>query len=413
MRYIISLIFLISFIFAEQPDAVMKIEKEVDQRATVSIIGANSVALKFKKEINRLFKADFSVSGHFLVKDSNITNIDFSALPISISTNSEYTLLYNFSQTPNGGSSLDIKVFKGNPKKLILSKNYQVSRIEKSPFLIHKAVSQINKLAKYPPIDWINRYVVLARYTGAKKTEIMLADYTFTYQKVIIKNGFNMFPKWGDKEQKILYYSNYAGDKIKLYRLNIYTGQKSLVTTSTGMLICSDVSKDGTKLLLTMAPNSQPDIYLFTIGSTKKLTNFSGIDVGGKFADNEQNIVFVSNRLGTPNIFKMPISGGNVSQIVHHGTNNASVDANGNQVVYSSKEGPGSFNIYLTDTSGSQTRPLTSGGINQFPRFSRDGNIVMYIKRTGSGNSIGFINLSANRSEVFNMGISKIQSIDW
>jgi TolB protein len=162
-----------------------------------------------------------------------------------------------------------------------------------------------------------------------------------------------------------------------------------------------------------MAPNSQPDIYLFTIGSTKKLTNFSGIDVGGKFADNEQNIVFVSNRLGTPNIFKMPISGGNVSQIVHHGTNNASVDANGNQVVYSSKEGPGSFNIYLTDTSGSQTRPLTSGGINQFPRFSRDGNIVMYIKRTGSGNSIGFINLSANRSEVFNMGISKIQSIDW
>ena len=413
MRFFILLIAFISYIFAEQPDAVMKIEKEVDQRATVTIIGASSVALKFRKELNRLFKADFSVSGHFLVKDSNLTSINFEALPISINTNSEYTVLYNFSQTPSGGSSLDIKVFRGNPKKQILNKNYTVSRIEKSPFLVHKAVSEINNLAKYPPIDWINRYVVLARYTGAKKTEILLADYTFTYQKVIIKNGFNMFPKWGDKEQKILYYSNYSGDKIKLYRLNIYTGQKSLITTSTGMLICSDVSSDGTKLLLTMAPNSQPDIYLFSMGSSKKLTNFSGIDVGGKFADNEQNIVFVSNRLGTPNIFKMPVGGGNVTQIVHHGTNNASVDANGHQVVYSSKEAPGTFNIYLTDTSGSQTRPLTSGGVNQFPRFSRDGNIVMYIKRVGSSNSIGFINLSANRSEVFKMGISKIQSIDW
>jgi len=413
MKYLITLLIFITFIFAEQPDAVMKIEKEVDQRASITIIGASGVAPKFKKELDRLFKADFSVSGHFLVKDSNVTSVDFNALPISINTNSEYTLLYNFNQTPNGGSSLDIKLYRGNPKKQILNKNYTVSRIEKSPFLVHKAVSEINNLAKYPPINWINRYVVLARYTGAKKTEILLADYTFTYQKVIIKNGFNMFPKWGDKEQKILYYSNYAGDKIKLYKLNIYTGQKSLITTSSGMLICSDVSDDGSKLLLTMAPNSQPDIYLFTMGSSKKLTNFSGIDVGGKFADGEQNVVFVSNRLGTPNIFKMPVSGGNVTQIVHHGTNNASVDANNHQVVYSSKEAPGTFNIYLTDTSGSQTRPLTSGGVNQFPRFSRDGNIVMYIKRVGSSNSIGFINLSANRSEVFKMGISKIQSIDW
>jgi len=413
MKYLVTIIFLITFIFAEQPDAVIKVEKDVDQRATVTVIGANSVEPKFKKELNRLFKADFSVSGHFLVKDSNVSNISYSALPISITTNSEYTLLYNFSKTANGGASLDIKLFKGNPKKQILSKNYSVSRLEKSPFLVHKAVSEINKLAKYPPIDWINRYVVLARYTGAKKTEILLADYTFTYQKVIIKNGFNMFPKWADKEQKVLYYSNYAGDKIKLYKLNIYTGAKSLVTTSTGMLICSDVSDDGSKLLLTMAPDSQPDIYLFSGGNAKRLTTFSGIDVGGKFADGEQSVVFVSNRLGTPNIFKMPITGGSVTQIVHHGTNNASVDAHNSEVVYSSKEGRKSFNIYLTDSSGSQTRPLTSGGINQYPRFSRDGNIVMYIKRTQSGNSIGFMNISANRSELFNMGISRIQSIDW
>jgi TolB protein len=154
-------------------------------------------------------------------------------------------------------------------------------------------------------------------------------------------------------------------------------------------------------------------MYLFSAGTATKLTNFSGIDVGGKFADSEQSVVFVSNRLGTPNVFKMPIGGGSVNKIVHHGTNNASVDAHEGQVVYSSKESRKSYNIYLTDSSGSQTRPLTSGGINQFPRFSRDGNIVMYIKRRSGGNSIGFINISANRSELFNMGISRIQSIDW
>jgi len=222
-----------------------------------------------------------------------------------------------------------------------------------------------------------------------------------------------MFPKWAGTNQRELYYSDYSGKRIKLYKLNIYTGKKSLITTSTGMLICSDVSKDGSKLLLTMAPNSQPDLYLFAGNNATKLTSFSGIDVSGKFADNEQSVVFVSNRLGSPNIFKRSLSGGSVNKIVHHGRNNGSVDTYNTQVVYSSKESRKSFNIYLSDSSGSQTRPLTSGGINQYPRFSDDGNIVMYIKRTSGGNSIGFMNISANRSEVFKLGINRIQSIDW
>ena len=67
MRYFLTLILFISYLFSNQPDAVMKIEKEVDQRATITIVGAKDIPLKFKKEINRLFKADFSISGHFLV----------------------------------------------------------------------------------------------------------------------------------------------------------------------------------------------------------------------------------------------------------------------------------------------------------------------------------------------------------
>lgn len=30
-----------------------------------------------------------------------------------------------------------------------------------------------------------------------------MADYTLTYQKVIIDGGLNLFPKWGNKEQSI------------------------------------------------------------------------------------------------------------------------------------------------------------------------------------------------------------------
>jgi len=375
MKYLIVISLIIGILLADEPDAVLKIEKNVEQRSKIVIFSSIDTTPSYRKKINKLFISDFKVSGHFN-SEKNVSKIGYDTPIMAIGSSSKYTLIYRFKKNQSGGANLDIKLLSGSPKKQILAKNYSVTRVEKFPFLIHKAVSDINLVAKYPPINWINRYVVLGRYIGAKQTEIMLADYTFTYRKVIIKGGLNLFPKWADNKQHTLYYSHYGNnDKLKLYKLNIYTGQKSVVLTTSGMLACSDVSKDGSKLLLTMAPNSQPDIYIFSNGQKK--------------------------------------NGGGVKKIVHHGKNNSSCDSYGNQVVYSSKEGRKSFNIYLTDSDGSQTRPLTSGGINQFPRFSFDGNIVMYIKRTQNGNSIGFVNISANRSELFKMGINRIQSIDW
>jgi len=410
MRYLLlTIVIFFAILNADEPDAVLKIEKSVDGRAKIAIIASNKTLPSKLKKINSLFLSDLKVSGHFL-PENNISIKSYSTPVIDLSNKTQYVLMYEL--TGNKGATLDIKLFKGSPKKQILHKNYSVSRLEKYPFLIHKAVSDINLAAKFPDIAWINRYVVLARYIGAKQTEIMLADYTFTYKKTIIKGGLNLFPKWADKNQRELYYSSYGNDILTLYKLNIYTGKKSKILTSKGMLACSDVDDNG-RLLLTMAPNSQADIYLYSNGATKRLTTFSGIDVGGKFAEGGQSMVFVSNRMGSPNIYKKSLNGGDVKKIVFHGSNNSSCDAYDTQVVYSSKEGRKSYNIYLTNTDGTQTRPLTSGGINQFPIFSHDGKVVMFIKRTSGGNSIGFINISANSSENFKMGISRIQSIDW
>ena len=59
------------------------------------------------------------------------------------------------------------------------------------------------------------------------------------------------------------------------------------------------------KLVLTMAPNSQPDIYVYNTETKlkKRITKYAGIDVGGNFVENDTKIVFVSDRLKYPNIF--------------------------------------------------------------------------------------------------------------
>ncbi len=77
-------------------------------------------------------------------------------------------------------------------------------------------------------------------------------------------------------------------------------GNREKIISSEGMIVCSDVSRDAKRLLLTMAPNGQPDIYEYSLDSKdlNQITKFSGIDVNGKYFGDESKIVFVSDRTG-------------------------------------------------------------------------------------------------------------------
>ena len=175
------------------------------------------------------------------------------------------------------------------------------------------------------------------------------------------------------------------------------------------MTIVSDVSKDGSKLLVTNAPKGQPEIYLYSSGSLRAITDYNGIDVSGNFVDNDSRVVFVSDRLGYPNIFVTGIDGGNVQQMVYHGKNNNSISTYGSDIVYARRDG-GGFNLYLISTKTDYVRQLTADGNNQFPRFSSDGGSIMYIK---GGSAVGIIRVNENRSFQFPLRIGRIQSVDW
>jgi len=396
-------------------DATLTIEKDVEQRARIGLEDGSAIP---SEKLFHLLLSDLKISGHFLVDETRYEGSFEGALLDPALKSQEYVLKYTMSQSR--GTKLSIKLIRASDSTQLFKKSYAIASTAKMPFLVHKAVYDINKALKYPDIGWINRYVVFSRYTTPRHSEIVLADYTFTYQKAIIRGGLNLFPKWADARQRSFYYTSYRGLMPTLYRLNIYTGAKSKIASSEGMMVCSDVSRDGKKLLLTMAPTGQPDIYELdlTTGTKSRVTRFNGIDVNGKYVDDESRMVFVSNRLGYANIFKKDIHGSAVSQVVYHGRNNNAVDAYGSKIVYASREsssafGNNTFNLYLTSTDDTSTRPLTTTGSNQFPRFSSDGTVVLYIKQSDSGSSIGYINLQSKQSILFPLGTSKIQAIDW
>ena len=412
LRYILLLLLSLN-LFAV--DASLKIETDVEHRTRIAVVDGSAVP---NNTFFNTLLADLKISGHFL-SDTTHHKGDVSGAFLSPSLkNREYVIKYNLAQS--SGSKLLIRLLKASNGAEIFKKSYAIPTKTKVPFLAHKAISDINDVLKYPSVSWINRYVIYARYTGAKKSEIIVADYTFKYQKPIVRGGLNLFPKWADAKQQSFYYTSYAGVIPSLYKLNMYSGSKRKIASSEGMIVCSDVKVNGSKILVTMAPDAQADIYEMSAsgGSKKRITSFNGIDVSGKYVDGESRIAFVSNRLGYANIFKKSIGGSGVSQVVYKGRNNNALDAYGSKIVYSSREsqnsfGNNSFNLYLVSSNGSGRRPLTTTGTNQFPHFSTDGTVVQYIKHRGGSSSIGYINLNSKQSLLFPLGGRKIQSIDW
>jgi len=329
--------------------------------------------------------------------------------------NSNYSFEYTLSKNANS-LNLNVIIKAGGVQKS--NQNYSLNNIEQYPFLAHKSVKESVSFLGLAPVEWMDHKILIARTVGSKKSQIIMADYTLTYQKVIVDGGLNLFPKWGNKEQSLFYYTAYDHDKPTLYRYDLKSNQANKILSSGGMVATSDVSADGSKLLITMAPQDQPDVYLYDLKSKtlNKLTNYIGIDVNANFiGEDESKVVFVSDRLGYPNIFMQDLTRSNAEQIVFHGKNNSAVSTYKDFLVYSSREPneSGVFNIYLMSIQSDYIRQLTANGKNLFPRFSSDGGSIVFIKHLGAQSALGVIRVNANKTFYFPLKLGKIQSIDW
>ncbi|SMC09933.1 Tol-Pal system protein TolB [Nitratiruptor tergarcus] len=401
-------------------DMTLEIVKDVGSKPKIAIEDATlDVDGNIDRKFFRLLIGDLEVTAHFNVDQKrNLASMDSSIDYVKYKSK-DYLLRYRLFFDDFGKLNVEAKIFSIKDGNTIIAKLYRISDKDRFPFLAHKIIYDLNNALHFPDVSFLKSFVVFAKYTKPKHADIVISDYTLTYQKVVVHGGLNLFPKWADKEQRRFYYTK-IGDKPTLYLVDIYKGTQQKILQSEGMLVCSDVSEDGRKLLLTMAPQMQPDIYEYNTWTKtlNRITTYPGIDVNGNYVENEQRVVFVSDRLGYPTIFAKNIGSRAVERVVYHGRNNSACSTFGDYVVYSSREtdnafGSNTFNLYLTSTTSDYIRKLTANGVNIFPRFSTDGETILFIKEYGRQSGLGLIRLKYNKSYIYPLRVGKIQSIDW
>ncbi|MDD2448305.1 MAG: Tol-Pal system protein TolB [Sulfurimonas sp.] len=414
----ILLIFLFVFGISHASDATIEVIKKVESLPSIAVEDSSiSYDNTFKESFFKTIVADLNVLSLFNV-DRHHRKTHFNDASVMVENkDADYVLRYKMYQDDSGALNVDLKLI--HKEKNVLIKQYKISKKNVFMFVAHTIAYDINEYMQAPPVEWMKRRVIFSRTVAPQKTEIVISDYTLAYQHTVIKGGFNIFPKWANKNQDAFYYTSLDAKKPTLKHVNIRTGQSKSIISSDGMMVCSDVSKDSKRLLLTMAPDGQPDVYIYDVASakSKKLTNYAGIDVNGQFL-NDDTIVFVSGRLGYPNIFSKKIEGNSVEQMVYYGKSNSACSAHGDYIVYKSRESSNAFsantfNLHLISTKTDFIRRLTATGINEFPKFSVDGDAVLFIKNYKSQSSIGIIRLHHNKNYLFPLKHGRLQAMDW
>jgi len=399
-------------------DATIEVIKKVDSLPSVAVEDASiSYDDTFKLRFYKTIIADLNVLSLFNV-DRYYRQTHYNDTSVLVQNKDKsYVLRYKMFEDDNGALNVDMKLLHDDLE--VFSKSYRVSRKDLFMFVSHAIAYDINKYMGEPSVAWMKRKVIFSRIVGSKKSEIVISDYSLSYQHVIIKGGFNIFPKWANKAQNGFYYTSLQESKPTLKYVDLKTAKVSTIISSDGMLVCSDVSNDTKTLLLTMAKNGQPDIYTYNVDTHKykRQTTYGGIDVNAQFMD-KNKIIFISSRLGYPNVFSKRLDTQEVEQMVYYGRSNSACSANGEYIVYKARESSNAFekntfNLHLISMKTDFIRRLTATGINEFPRFSKDGDAILFIKNYKAQSSIGIIRLNHNKNYLFPLQYGKVQSMDW
>ena len=399
---ILIMFFMVIFLNAQN----LEIIKYVQNENPKIVVEYNNLP----KELISILQKDTKIIAHYKIDIKNKINDITSSIDTKEYKGYNYLLRLNYEN-----KKLTAILYDLLKHKTILYKKYKIPAFDVYPFMIHSLSYDINSKIGFAPVEWIKRKMVYSIYMAPKEQAIFLADITLTYRKKIISGGLNIFPKWANKNQTEIYYTKLENMPV-LYKYNIYTGQKERIMASKGMLIVSDVKGD--ELLLTLAIDDQPDIYEYNIKtkSLKRITKFIGIDVNGQFYD-KNKIIFISDRLGYPNVYEKNLDTGIVKKVIYHGRNHISVSANKDKLVLSSREtnkafDNNTFNLLLVNKNTNLLKRLTFGGKNMMPVFSYDGSTILFIKEYKFNSKLGIIRLNENKIVYFKIN-RKIQSFDF
>ncbi len=196
-------------------------------------------------------------------------------------------------------------------------------------------------------------------------------------------------PRFSPNNQEITYMS-YAGDKPRVYLMNLETGQQQVVGDFPGMTFAPRFSPDGQRIVMSLQTEGSSSIFEMDLRTrqTRRLTSGPAIDTGPSYSPDGGQIVFESDREGTQQLYVMGADGSGVRRISFgDGRYSTPVWSPRGDYIAFTKQYAGRFLIGVMKPDGSGERVLSEGFHNEGPTWAPNGRVLMFFRESRGANA--------------------------
>lgn len=268
---------------------------------------------------------------------------------------------------------------------------------------VHAAADEVVRWVTGEPGAAASRIAFVLQ--GRESKELYMVDSDGeNVQRITSDGSINLSPAWAPDGGRIAYTSYRTGLPL-LYERDPSTGRDRLLSDRSGLNITPAYAPRGGLLAFatTVAGNTEVATYDRGRGCCLvQQTRGSRFDsLSPTFAPDGSRIAFVSNRLGEPQIYVMPLGGEArlVSSYLYgeRGYNTGpDWSPRGDAIAYSTRVG-GIPQIAVVSAAGGTPRLLTNSGSNEDPSWAADARHLVFASRDRDGGGLFVLDTVSGR----------------
>lgn len=188
-------------------------------------------------------------------------------------------------------------------------------------------------------------------------------------------------PSWSPNGAQLAYVS-FESRKPVIYVHDLVSGKRRLVANFRGSNSAPAWAPDGRSLAATLSRDGGSQLFMVDAGGgaePKRLAQSNSIDTEPVFTADGKTIFFVSDRGGSPQIYRMPAPGGNPERVTFTGTYNISpaLSPDGKWLAYISRVS-GAFKLHVMDLATGAANPVSDTSADENPSFSPNSRLIIY-----------------------------------